>query len=90
MSFPLRSGVYCKRACGAVFYENGRLCRPAAPMLMLIEEERLGWSAMSMDTAALLGMALIGIFAVGAVALALWTNRKPHAKGGNAAHPHST
>ena len=57
---------------------------------MLIEEERLGLSAMSMETAALLGMALIGLFAVGAVALALWANRKPHAKGGNAEHSHST
>ncbi len=35
---------------------------------------------MSMETAALLGMSMIGIFAVGAVALALWVNRKPHNK----------
>ena len=43
---------------------------------------------MSMETAALLGMALIGLFAVGAVALALWTNRKPHAKSEEVAHSH--
>lgn len=35
-------------------------------------------SAISMETAALLGMALIGLFAICAVALALWVTRKPH------------
>ena len=43
---------------------------------------------MSMETAALLGMALIGLFAVGAVALALWANRKSHNKRDEVAHSH--